>query len=285
MLDSIVWTSADGDVLTFGRTTAHGIVFEDTKGIQFYPRQDIAQQAPFQQGDTLLRSQARPRLISFDVHIRELAADSGFDDMETARALFAVALSPVDATERKNEGVLAFNYSAKPSRYISAQPLEPVPGPRRLPNYQKFSLRFESHDPYFRTEADPDTFGETESLPEGTPTTITLGGHVQVLPFITIVGPSNTPRLTNQRTGKYIELTDFDLLSGHRLEIDHRVGKKTLYDVTIADSSQVSVFEYLIDPATEFWHLLLGDNDILFESADGNGTAEINWTENFLAIG
>lgn len=285
MLDRIVWTSADGDSISFERLTTSAFLFDETKGIQFYPRQDITQQSPFQQGDTLLRSQGKPRLITFDVHVRELPDNSLFDDMETLREDFAVALSPVNAAEQKNQGVLAFDYSSKPTRYISAQPLEHVPGPRRWDNYQRWSLRFESHDPYFRSVSGPDDLEHSESLPEGTPTTISLAGHVQVLPVVKIVGPCNTPRITNQRTGKYIELTDFDLASGHRLEIDFRVGKKTIYDVTIADSSQVSVFEYLIDPATEFWPLLLGDNDILFESADDGGTATIYWTEKFLAIG
>jgi len=286
MLKEILWTSADGLELLFTRESSQ-LQFESAhQGIQFFSRQDITQQAPFQQGNTLLRSQQNPRIIKFGVHVHviPLTGDdsSGGDylDLDSLRILFGRALAAVNAAELKNEGTLTFNYYNGNTRTIGAHPLEGVPGIRQTPIYQHFDINFESNDPYFLNDEQSQAGIEPDDI-----ITISNAGHVQTYPIIHITGPCNSPRITNQRTNKYILLTTYDLDADHRLEIDFRVGKKTLYEVLLADETvRVSVFQYLTDPATEFWPLLTGDNDILFESASG-GEMEIFWTERFFAIG
>lgn len=287
MLTSILWISSDGLEVLFDRSPSTSqIQFESAhQGIQFFSRQDITQQAPFQQGNTLLRTQQNPRIIKFGVHVHvlPLTGDSSsggeFLDLGSLRILFARALAAVNSAEQKNEGTLTFSYeNGTATRTINAHPLEAVPDARNNTIYQHFTVSFESNDPYFVNDEQ-----SVDSIDPGDVTTITNAGHVQTYPVINITGPCNTPRITNQRTEKYIELTDFALESGHTLEIDCRVGKKTLTDIN--GSVRVSVFQYLTDPATEFWTLLTGDNDILFETADSAGSMEILWTERFLAIG
>lgn len=269
---NINWTSADGDSLDFINSGSSSYLWDNISGITT-PEQDIvSQQAPFQHGQTSLRTQLRPRSIKFDVHVIGTTGN----DMISKRESLGRVLSGLSKTNGVNRGVLTFTLNDGSIRYISAT-AGGLQESRRLPRFQSFNVYFQCDDPFFYGEE------ESASLTEGADIDISNDGEFPVFPVIKIVGPSNAPRITNNTSGKYIEVT-YNLASGHRLEFDHRFGQKTINDVVIATSEPTSVFAYITDLA-EFFDLSVGTNSLTFDSSDDAGTCTIYWTPKYFAIG
>ena len=86
---------------------------------------------------------------------------------------------------------------------------------------------------------------------------------------ITVTGPSAAPSITNLTTSKTIKLSR-SLGSDETLVIETERGKKSVTLIDRSNGTTVDAFGYL-DPLSEFWELIPGNNRILYGS---NGNIE-----------
>lgn len=87
---------------------------------------------------------------------------------------------------------------------------------------------------------------------------------------ITITGPSTTPKVENKRTGEYIAVNQ-PLLTGDRLTINTEQGNKRAVIVDSADVETNAIG--WIDPASTWFQLHPGENEIEYTSGDDTTTA------------
>lgn len=90
---------------------------------------------------------------------------------------------------------------------------------------------------------------------------------------ITIIGPVSNPKVINETTGDFIEVTT-PILGNEHMVITTGFGQKT---VTIYDDAggQRDTFHY-INPASKFFSLGLGDNYLRFDAEVGAFDAVVN---------
>lgn len=98
---------------------------------------------------------------------------------------------------------------------------------------------------------------------------ITNNGTANTPVRITVVGPSTEPSVKNLTTGKRIKLTR-NLESNETLVIETERGNKSATLIDRSSSTSADAFGYL-DPLSEFWELIPGNNRILYGS---DGTVE-----------
>jgi hypothetical protein len=128
-------------------------------------------------------------------------------------------------------------------------------------------------------EAGNEVLFEAGTLSSGAMTVINDGQAPSPLE-ITIYGPVSSPRITNETTGEYIELT-VPLLANETMVIDTERGKKSAV-IYRDDGTQENAFQYLsIEPSEDaphgstFFQLTLGENELQFSAAAGSETAVV----------
>ena len=98
---------------------------------------------------------------------------------------------------------------------------------------------------------------------------ITNNGTANTPVRITVVGPSTEPSVKNLTTGKKIKLSR-NLESNETLVIETERGNKSVTLIDRSNDTTADAFGYL-DPLSEFWELVPGNNRILYGS---DGTVE-----------
>lgn len=110
---------------------------------------------------------------------------------------------------------------------------------------------------------------------------INNSGTVRTPVRITIIGPSESPVITNQTVGKAIRLRRA-LSSGERLVINTERGNKSVK--LYSNDTETDAFGYL-HPLSKFWELEPGTNHIVY----GNGgqaetSIHINWFDRYAGV-
>ncbi len=102
-------------------------------------------------------------------------------------------------------------------------------------------------------------------------------GTFDAPPVITISGPTVSPTITNETTGKYIELTDLELEDGESVEIN--IGKRTIEK---NDGTDLSGYFGL---GSTWFVLIVGENELtLLDDSPSliEATALIQWRDTFI---
>lgn len=251
--------------------------FDKLSGLEGGGANWINQQAPFQHGQTVIRPQGKALLIQFELFF----FGTSNSDAETKRRTLAQRFSPFHTTGEKNRGTLSFAMDYGTTFFINAVPQSIVIPPATAPHvYRALVTMFSDGEPFFFTAQ------EELGLTEGTPVAISNGGELPTRPKLIVTGPCNGARFTNNTTGKFVEVTDYALLSGHRLEIDCAFdAQPKVVDILISSGAITDLMIYVPSDAT-FWDLLVGTNNILYDSVDNLGTTpKIQWYEKFRGIG
>lgn len=273
------WVSADGGTLTLNNYNDDNCLFFGLTGLSAPEGEIITQRAPFQHGQTSVRTLCKPREIKFTLKI----SSKTITGLESLKRTVGGLFSPISSTDTVNTGTLTV-IADDGSRYaISAasQGIEmPAGKGTRGPLFQLANIYLMADDPFFRDETQ-----SSVSLTQGTPANVTNAGNVAAEPLIQITGPCNAPKLENLTTGKLIKITA-NIASGYRVDFDHRFGKKSITQVKISDGTQTSLLQYL-DPAVtnEFWSLPIGVNSVKLSSDDAAGSGPVLWYNRYLAIG
>lgn len=102
---------------------------------------------------------------------------------------------------------------------------------------------------------------------------VNTGGYV-ASPVIKLKGAFNNPKIINNTTRQYIEL---DISTGDRdvIEINTEIGFAALNGGNINSR---------IVAGSAFWKLAVGDNILSIENRAGDGVAEIEWNNSYIAI-
>ena len=108
--------------------------------------------------------------------------------------------------------------------------------------------------------------------------TLTNNGDVHTYPTWTITGPGDSINLRNLTTGKNLSFDELTLEVGQVLEIDTRVGIKTIKVDGENQFSKVQAFSSL-------WSLIPGDNDLVIQMANSSldSSIQIEFTQRYLA--
>jgi hypothetical protein len=107
-------------------------------------------------------------------------------------------------------------------------------------------------------------------------------GDVDTPVEIYFYGPATNPKVINETTGEFIEVTKI-LLSGESLYINTKKGsKQVLYNNGITETNAFS----LIDIDSTFWQLKVGENIITYEATAGIETASMRviYKNNFIGL-
>jgi hypothetical protein len=105
--------------------------------------------------------------------------------------------------------------------------------------------------------------------------TVVNQGDKDVYPIWTITGPGNTIILRNLTTGKTLSLGSLSLAVGQKLEIDTRVGIKTVK--VDGDFGNPEYFSFL-SKTSSFWSLKKGNNDLSLQMTNSNLNSKIRIT-------
>jgi hypothetical protein len=275
-MKSIAWISSDGDRLEIRNGNDQNYYLSQITGLNSADMEVLTQRAPYQSGRTSIDALVRSRSIKFRLVIRQTSTL----DLEGARRYIGRIFSPINYLGQVNLGRLEYIRDDDLEFAIDAVPSGldmPGTSPSRGPRHQLASIYLECEDGFFR-----DLTASTQALVIDVSQAVLNVGDVPTLPLASITGPSNIPRLSNLSTGKYIEFSD-NLAAGYRLDLDFRFGKKSATRVKISDSTTTDWYS-LINPASEWWPLVVGSNSIKLTSQDTSGSAVLTWSNQYQSI-
>lgn len=278
------WTSSDGDVLLLDNL-GEEYFWKEIDGLNSAEPGLITQQSPYQHGHTSLRNQYQARQITFKL----LMVGITLADLNDKKSFVGRIFATSNKLDQTNIGVLAVTVDSvgyiDPAEYsiectAMGSKFSPV-RPYRGVYHQEATVYLQADDPRFlQTE-------KTVALPQGANVAVDNLGEMPVGPIIRIVGPANSPTLTNTIGGvtKSIGVTAPGFSGAFYLEFDFRFGKKSIMLVEIATGAMTDYMQYLTNTDTDvFWDLQVGAvNTVKFVSASG-GTATIYYREMFQAI-
>lgn len=240
--------------------------------------------APYQDGNTHLDTLLEPRPIVLTLGIVE---DSR-DELSASRRRLSRIFNP-----KLGEGKLIYENGSL-VREINAS-VEGVPifptGDGCGKWWQRSTINLIAHDPYWRSpyyiEKPMAAFVPLFSFPLGSPFQVGTEGHTRTFentgdvsaPInIKINGPTTNPTLTNETTGEFMRVK-CELTANDTLEINTANNNKYIR------LNGANAF-HLIDLASTFWKLDIGQNKVQYTADDGteSATLEIRWQERFVGI-
>ena len=275
----ITFVNSLNQSIVFGPDSTYSI--NSLEGIDDATLTIYKQQAPFQNGETIIDELYEPRTITINGAIRK------------PQNLIAIA------NERRNIlaitnprlGLGTLYYKNDVTTYTTSAML--IPSGKIFPNKnanvptQAFVISFECPDPYWYdittqnismqdTVANttfPVTFATTLVLSywSGLSKTITNNGDAKTPIYIMLYGPCTNPKILNSTTGEYLKVNK-TMVAGDLLEINTAFGNKTVY-YTPTGGSKVSAMAYL-DLGSTFFQLSQGNN-IIALSDDSSSTSDI----------
>jgi phage-related protein len=167
----------------------------------------------------------------------------------------------------------------------------PIP---RIPSIAPFKIDFICPDPIIYDETDASALtanigkyvGGGVSWPLTWPLTWGAGtgaatvnntGLVTIYPVITITGSQTNPKITNETTGEFIQLSGLTAPSGSVVVIDFRARTVTLNDGNILAK---------VTASSKWWGLVPGSNTIRLETGDAADTAAavMEWRNGYMGI-
>ena len=174
---------------------------------------------------------------------------------------------------------------------IGAVPCLPPDFAERIKNYNKADLQFFCPLPLWQSlESKTVSIARLEGigfqLPFQFPITfahirnqivVDNGGTAPAPVTITVKGPGVNPAITNRTTGKTIALDNKTLDSDESLIINTQRGHKS---VKLLKNGTLSDGFHYIDPASDFWELVVGKNEIVYSNDNNAEAASIVITYN-----
>lgn len=181
---------------------------------------------------------------------------------------------------------------------LEAVPKVPPDFEVRLRNYNRGTVEFYCPDPDWQSLSElQENIGYVEgvgfSMPVAFDPAISLARRVTDCDInytgtadapvrITVVGPSDTPRITNETTGRSILLTR-SLSTGEILTINTQRGRKSVILTDTTSETETGAFGYL-DPTSEFWELVPGVNHIVYEGGQAQTAVHITYTTRYSGV-
>ena len=277
-MQSITYTNTRG-TLDIGLTKPY--ILQRIEGISGLGADVISSKSPQQDGETYEASYMQKRNIVITGII--MAADyTTLNGLKrTVQNLFCPGIS--STLSYTNE-----TYTKECTVVSERSPIFSQGKQEKDRSYQVFIVSLIAHNPFF---LDEDFTGETFSLSLGNfefpweiiadyeietegnnRVTLVNAGDVTTPVQIIFDGPATNPKITNETTGEFIEVTKV-LLAGERLLIDTQFGNKSV--IFDNGTTQTNAFS-LIDLDSTFFQLEIGNNVISYSADFGVDTASVN---------
>jgi hypothetical protein len=271
---------------------SRGYLLQNWEGFGEIPTYIQTQKAPFQDGETLIDQLLEPRNMTVDLVMFGETKQGIYDKRRKLQKLFNPKLGT---------GVLQWEQEDGTTYEIEVVPdgSPQFPGGNAKSNFHQTALiYFKAPNPFWKTDYTSGgilsffvpEFGfplelsnEYELETDGTNRTIlTNDGDVETPVFIEFFGPASNPKIINETTGEYIEVTQ-ELLEGEKLLINTAFGKKSV--IFDNGNEQVNAFGQ-IDLHSTFWQMQVGDNSIVYTADHGIDTASMNisFKERFIGV-
>ena len=197
----------------------------------------------------------------------------------------------------KQKGMLYYENDIISVR-LEAVPKVPPDFEVRLRNYNRGTVEFYCPDPDWQSLSElQENIGYVEGVGFSMPaafnpyvsfarrdndTDISYNGTANAPVRITVVGPSDTPCITNETTGKSIRLTR-SISTGEILTINTQRGRKSVILTDTTSETETDAFGYL-DPTSEFWELVPGVNHIVYEGGQAQTAVHITYTTRYSGV-
>lgn len=208
-------------------------------------------------------------------------------EIEASRKAIIDILNPLNGTIQMKVTLNSGSTFNRDITFVDA-PLFPVGFENRNPIFQKVQLIYEANNPFWYSDFEivesfineiplfefPFTMSPTDKVIFGSiiPNQFAINdGQVEAPVTIQILNACVNPSIFNKTTGEYIKFKDLTMYYRDELLIDTRFGQKK---VTL---NGYNVFNKL-DPASTFFNLAIGQNEIEFTQELGQPTsAKINF--------
>jgi hypothetical protein len=260
------------------------------EGLGMADTNDITQQGPFQDGETLLDSFLKPRVIQFIVRANTRCYEQYYKE----RALYLDALRP-----NRGQGVLRALLPGNIRRDIKVK-VQQGPDFEKAANrgWDEWSfstmVRFIAYDPTFYDPQQKslliDAFGGFV-FPITFPLTIVdyvnnvllaYPGTFKTSPVFTFTGPMITCVITNETTGDVLQII-YPMDVGEVVQLDLAYG-----NISIVNNYGVDLMQYLtLASNITTFHLTPGVNELRFEATGTGATSRINmaWYDRYIGLG
>jgi len=120
-------------------------------------------------------------------------------------------------------------------------------------------------------------------LPSGAGVTVVNGGSVDVWPIVEITGAAINPSVTNETLDQTVSL-EITTAATDVIRIDMYNKEVTLRNVNDPPEDGVNIFNNL--DLNQFWRLIPGNNEVVFDSEGGSdtATAKLTWFNGYLGV-
>lgn len=262
-------------------------IFSQIKGISGVESDVISSNVVGMQGSVYHGIKKPPRVIDCTVYV------SG----NTGREMYKNRTALIGLLRPQNTAGTAYYYNDYISVKTAAVPILPGDFSERISNYNKADIRLWCPDPDWLSLETKSAWiaaqnGIGFSFPFRFPIrfshvkneiTVQNMGTAITPVTITITGPGVNPSITNQTVGKTISLDNKSLGTGEQLIITTERGKKSVK--LLKNGIYSDAFQYL-SPASKFWELIPGQNDIVYNSDDNSEATSIvvEWVERYEGV-
>lgn len=294
---SVLWYAIEPNgMIHFLNNATEGWYFLEESGTGYPALALVSGRVPYQHGSKIRGVQALPREVG-------LILGFYWPNASERAALLAIrmaALSPFNADEVvDSDDLYTLRKVTEDGRtrdvkgeFVTIE--DRIEGASRM--FGKVTHIFVTEDSFF---FDPTEKSEALSLPDEGGFSIPLSvdvsvvatdidgyvyvdnqGDVEAWPTIRITGPCDNPVITNDESGKLVDLTQA-MDAGDYIEIDMEEATVIWYDAGTATSTNIIE---TMSAASEFWSLVRGSNTLHVEAENAvGGTITISWHERFLS--
>lgn len=267
------------------------------EGFSSFPSQPTTSRGPFQPGETLLDNVIRGKGLSVQV----VVWGDNREDYWTQRGILAEALSVASQEDQSlaEPGTLRIFREGKDPTDILVVPVQSPSFGAGGPLFTPADIEFFASSPFFTATFASQAVLVSEGgleIPESGIEILETGieiplnlGRVEInntgdslTPVsIRIFGEVDTPRITLEETGEFLETTGV-IADGDFIRINTEFGKK---EVTLVSGGVESNAFDRLNTASQFFQLRPGTNTLIFSfNTNTSGSAEIQWRFRFAGI-
>ncbi|MDX8367862.1 phage tail family protein [Cytobacillus sp. IB215665] len=245
------------------------------------------QKSPFQHGTTYIDSELESRFIPIEISI----VGTNESDISEKREYLSSVFNPT-----LGKGILRYENSRIVREIVAVSEHVPIypSGDSRTHNYQVAVVDLICPDPFWcdvnptniKLEDFVSSFRFPFSFPvrfatRGDSRVLVNEGHVPTPVKITFRGESINPKITNQTTGKFIQINR-SIPKDYTLVINTAFGNKTI-EIIAPDGVTTNANGYM-DLASEFFQLEVGENKINFITEGGKPEVYIEYKNRYLGV-